>query len=272
MKIAVAIETKDRRLSQGQNYLGETLRNLARTSFWSHPAIHSLRIVIGGALEDFEEKEIDPFIPLGKQVEIFQTPAQGCTRQQNGARAIRYAAAVEGADWVMKLEDDLDFLDSFIESTVAWLEDHGNAAVPMFALGATFQFVGQSKYQEEGESVLGPGSSFPTVRAMLARGDRIAGYPVRGFWGAQALIWKRPMAQHLADYLGEDPALWDGKEYHRDRGHDLMLQLWGQELGAKAFGIAIPAFVQHIGKQSNIQNPFFEFPFPGRSWTYQRRT
>jgi hypothetical protein len=270
MKIAVSIETKDRRLHGGENYLGRTLANLARTDFWSHPAIHSLRIVIGGALDDFEEKELDPFIPTGKSVEVFEAPLQGCTRQQNGARAIRFAAAVD-ADWVMKLEDDLDFLDSFAESTSNWLADYGHAAVPMFSLAATFQQVSSSIFQE-GETFLGPGESFPRARAMYARGDRIAAHQVAGYWGAQALIWKRPMAQHLADWLGEDPFLWDGKEQHRQRGHDLILQVWGKELGARAFAVAVPSFVQHIGRQSNIQNKFFEFPFPGRDWSYERRT
>lgn len=271
MNIAVSIETKDRRLSGGTNYLGQTLANLARTDFWSSPSLHSLRIVIGGALEDFEEQEIVPFIPVGQQVEIFETPATGCTRQQNGARAIRFGAETD-ADWVLKLEDDLDFVDAFMDTTVGWLADHGNAAVPMFSLASTYETVSTSIYKADGETVLGPGDSFPRVRAMMARGDAIAAYPVMGFWGAQALLWRRPIAKNLADWLGHDPFLWDGREQHRERGHDLLLQVWGNQLGAKAFAVAIPSFVQHIGRQSNIKNKFFEYPFPGRGWSYQRRT
>jgi hypothetical protein len=269
MKIAVAIETKDRRISGGTNYIGETLRNLRRTDFWSSPALHSLRIVSGGELDDFVEAEIEPNIPTGASLEYILPPPI-CTRQQNGARAIR-AGAETDADWVVKLEDDLDFIDTFMESLVAWLSDYGHAHVPMFSLAATFQEVRQSRF-EPGESLLLPGPSFPRARAMMARGDAIAAHQVAGYWGAQALVWKRPMAVQLASWLGDDPFLWDGKEQHRERGHDLLLQVWGRSLEAKAFAVAVPSFVQHIGVQSNIHNPFFEFPFPGRQWLYQRRT
>lgn len=271
MKIAVSIETKDRRLSGGQNYLGETLKNLARTDFWSSPALHSVRIVSGGELDDFIEHEVEPNLPTGAVVEYIAPPPV-CSRQQNGARAIRFGAEAAGADWVLKLEDDLDFIDSFMESVVAWLGDYGHADVPMFSLAATFEQVSHSKYAEPDETVVGPGASFPRARAMMSRGDAIAAHQVAGYWGAQALLWKRPIAQELADWLGEDPYLWDGKERHRDRGHDLLLQVWGRGLGAKAFAVAVPSFVQHIGVQSNIQNPFFQFPFPGRRWSYLRRT
>jgi hypothetical protein len=270
MKIAVSIETKDRRLSGGTNYLGQTLANLARTDFWTSPHLHSLRIVVGGALEDYEDIELAPHIPTGCQVEVFETPPTGCTRQQNGARAIRAAAAAD-ADWVLKLEDDLDFIDTFLESTVAWLADYGTAQVPMFSLAATCETVSTSVYADPDETVVGPGTSFPHVRAMLARGDAIAAHHVQGFWGAQALLWRRPIAQQLANWLGEDPYLWDGREQHRQRGHDLLLQVWGASLGAKVFGVAVPSFVQHIGQQSNIQNKFFQFPWPGRGWRYERR-
>lgn len=271
MKFNVAIETKDRRLSGGRNYLGETLTNLKRAGLFDSQDLNSFIIVSGGEQPDFYDIEVKPVL-AGVRHEFVHCPTKGCTRQQNGARAIRYGAMNPGGDWVIKLEDDLDFIDGFLSSVSAWLADYSRAAVPMFSLASTFEMVSQSKYAEPGESVLGPGSSFPNVRAMMARGDAIAGYPVQGFWGAQALVWRRTMAQNLADWLGDDPFLWDGREQHRERGHDLLLQVWGHQLHAKVFGVAIPSFVQHIGRQSNLANPFFEYPFPGRDWSYQRRT
>lgn len=281
MKISVSIETKDRRLAGHKNYLGETLRNLARTDFFSHPSLHSIRIVSGGELPDFFDTEVAPIvdlIPSDKDVEYFVCPESGCTRQQNGQRAIRFAAEPTDADWVVKLEDDLDFVDTFMASLTAWLNDYGEAQVPMFSLGATFEFVSKSKYATEDESVLGPGESFPYVRAALARGDAIIPHKIGGYWGAQALVWKRDLAAHLANWLGPDPFLFDGKAEHRHRGHDLLLQVWAASIGAKAFGVAVPAFVQHIGRQSNLDQPeighvqpFFQFPWPGRSWQYHQR-
>jgi hypothetical protein len=273
MKIAVTIETKDRRLHGAENYLGRTLQNLARTDFFSHPSLHSLQIVSGGERDDFFDIEVQPIataIPSDREIEYVICPAEGCTRQQNGARAIRYGAETD-ADWVLKLEDDLDFIDSFMTSLTAWLEDYGSASVPMFALAASFEMVSQSMYKEPGESVLGPGTSFPRVRSALSHGDAIMAHPANGFWGAQALLWPRNTAGHLANWLGADPFLDDGKEHHRERGHDLLLQVWLRELKARAVGVAIPSFVQHIGRQSNIKNKFFEFPWPGPSWQYHKR-
>lgn len=271
MKINIAIETKDRRLSGGENYLRTTLENMQRAGVLESEHLNCLIITSGGEWSKaFYDEQIFPV--LRSVPHEYVGPPARCTRQQNAARAIRYGAMNRSGDWVMKLEDDLDFVDGFMDTVVAWLEDYGNAAVPMFSLASTYETVSTSIYAQPGETVLSPGPSFPRVRAMMARGDAIAAYPVAGFWGAQALVWRRQMAENLAAWLGQDPYLWDGKEQHRERGHDLLLQVWGKQLRAKAFGVAIPSFVQHIGRQSNIQNKFFEFPFPGRSWSYQRRT
>lgn len=282
MRICISIETKDRRLNGGVNYLGQTLRNMWETGVFHSDHLHRLVISGGGELPDFFDTEIAPNIPIHvdrRPVHFLWQPCppEGVTRQQNGARAIRAAGETYGADWVMKLEDDLDFCGSFLESTANWLADYGHLKVPMFCLAATYQIVSQSKYTELSESVMGPGTSFPHVRDALARGERVATHPFRGFWGAQALVWKREMAEHLANWLGPDPYLFDGKEKHRNRGHDLILNLWGASVKADKLAVALPAFVQHIGRQSNLSQPgnpqpFFEFPWPGRDWVYDRRT
>lgn len=271
MKINIAIETKDRRLSGGENYLRTTLENMQRAGVFTSEHLNSLIIVSGGEWsKGYYDEQVWPVLH-GVPHEFVSAP-EGCTRQQNAARAIRYGAMNQAGEFVMKLEDDLDFVDGFMDTVAAWLSDYGNAAVPMFSLAVTCEKVSESIYAEPDETVLRPGPSFPRVRAMMARGDAIAAYAVQGFWGAQALVWRRQMAQNLADWLGHDPYLWDGKQQHRDRGHDLLLQVWGKHLNARAFGVAIPSFVQHIGRQSNINNKFFQFPFPGRSWCYQQRT
>lgn len=279
MKIAVAIETKDRRLTGHQeNYLGRTLANLRRTGFFESPTLHSLHIVSGGEQPDFIEREVLPAIPdLFSSRKVFYHDApKDCTRHQNAARAIR-AASRTNADWVMKLEDDLDFISDFLDSTARWLADYGDAPVPMFALAATFDFVSKSRFVL-GEKTIFDGNSdtFPRVRAYVKDGHRFAYHPVNGWWGAQAVVWRQPLAAELAKWLGTDPFLDDGKQEHRHRGHDLLLQHWGNSLRAKSFGVAVPAFVQHIGRQSNLDQPeighmqpFFEFPWAGPHWVYE---
>jgi hypothetical protein len=270
MKLAIAIETKDRRLTGGRNYLGETLRNLERAGVLGASQVTAFHIISGGMLPDFFEQEVEPVM---KRYVYGFWDAPG-TRQQNGARAIRLASRNTDADWVLKLEDDLDCIDDLLGSLERWLQDFGRAQVPMFSLATTFERVGQSRLA--GENVLCEGADYPTVRDHLQAGRYYAPHPIKGFYGAQALLWRRPAASALARYLGDDPALWDGQEFVRDRGHDLLLQVWGLTTGYRYVGCAVPSFVQHIGRQSTLNRPdlghiqpFFEFPFPGREWRYR---
>lgn len=271
MKIALVIETFDRRLVDRRNYLDTTLRNLAEVGVFESPLFHSLQIVSGGEKDDFAAA-VESCIPPGVHVEWHPAPEQ-CTRQQNGMRAFDAGARTD-ADWVLKLEDDLDFVDDLLGCVgrfLAQMQQHSSpnheVFSPMFCFGASFEIVSQSHYQEAGETVLGRGISFPHVRQALEKRRTWLAHPVGGFWGAQAILLRQRFARHLADWLGPDPALWDGKEWHRARGHDLMLQRWGAHLHAKAFITAIPAFVQHIGHESTLGNPRLEFPWPGRGWT-----
>lgn len=252
MKIAIGIETIQR--PNGVDYFKQTLANLERAGVASSEHYGGIMFADGA----------------------------GFTRQQNARRAIELgvqAAKITGAEWVMKLEDDLDFTDCFLENVAGWLADFGHSKVPMFSLAATFEFVSRSRFANTECTIFDPGQSFPRVRAALARGEKILPHPVGGYWGAQALVWKTEVAEQLVAWLGDDPALFDGKAYHRNRGHDLLLQVWGHSLGAKHFAVAVPAFVQHLGEHSNLdqpelnhKQPFFQFPFAGRKFKYERRS
>lgn len=282
---AIAIETADRR-PDGTNYLGRTLRNLQRGGVFDSPLLHSLDIVSGRDSLDpsgYFWTECVAALPTAPQrpdhpdAKFFwhETPKPTPSRQQNGARAIR-AAAGRDAEWVIKLEDDIDVCADFLGSLSRWLDDNerNSRDVPMYTLGVTLDTISGSRYRTPGESVLGPGESFPRVREILkgtggkARAIRVA---VGTFWGAQAILLRRDHARHLEAWLGDDPFYDDGREHHRARGHDLLLQRWAVSLGAVHFGAAVPSFVQHIGRQSTIANPFFEFPWPGPDWSYAGR-
>ena len=256
MKIAIGMETKERPGGAGHGYLKQTLLNMHRASIFGSELLAGFEFVRG----------------------------EGFTRQQNGMRAIKAGveiAKTTGAEWVMKLEDDLDFTNNFLENVTDWLADYGHANVPMFSLAATFEFVSKSHFNlPETETVFDErDTAFPRVREYMRRGEHIAPHGVGGYWGAQALVWRTADAEQLVEWLGDDPALFDGKTYHRNRGHDLLLQVWGMARGAKAFGCAVPSFVQHIGRQSNLdqpeighKQPFFQFPFAGHDYRYQRRS
>ena len=275
--IAVAIETKDRRIPHacsegGQNYLGQTLRNFARAGCWASPHLHSVHLVCGGERDDFLATEAAGLAIGHEKAEIHPCPASGCTRQQNGARAIRIGAAVS-ADWVLKLEDDLDFIDDFIGAVARWLADYGDRDVAMFSLAMALEHMPACRYAAPDESVLGPGRSFPRVRSLLAAGTEFVLHPPGGFWGAQALVWNRPRAQQFADWLGEDPFYSDGRLQYRDNSHDFLVAQWVETTPEAQIGVALPAFVQHIGRESSIASKtrWFQFPWPGPDWTYRAR-
>jgi hypothetical protein len=289
VKIAVTMETCDRSLRGGTNYLHKTLNNMSRAGVFDSPYLSSFHVQIGNA-----RTETDYADGIAATSIVYE-PA---TRQQNAQRAI-YAGAMDlDADYVLKLEDDLDFCHDFLGSVGRFLERFGHSTVPMFVFGASFDLVSQSHFEAEhvcglsgynpmlGDTcpgchldtanVFNTSAAFPYVRHMMAQGHQIAAHNVLGWWAAQAVAWHRADALALAEWLGPDPFLDDGKEHHRMRGHDLLLQIWGsKEKNAKYFGCSIPSFVQHIGRESNLdqpainhKQPFFQFPWGGPDWRF----
>jgi hypothetical protein len=262
VRIALVIETYDRRKQGRANYLATTLRNLQRVGVWASPHLHSVRVVQDGVWEDDFWGGVASLLPPGA---IIDSAPRG--RRPNALQAIRSGAAEHDADWVVTLEDDLDFIDHFLDNAAAWLEDHGHFDAVMFPLGSswgeTVAPVNTSLYLEPGESVLGPGQSFQYARRAVARGDDYILNP--GYWGGQALAWERPIAEHLAEWFAvhlpdEDLG-----------GKDVLLEKWGRGLKTVPFCVPVPSFVQHIGRESCMDVPFFEFPWPGRGWDYPGR-
>jgi len=112
------------------------------------------------------------------------------------------------------------------------------------------------------------GANYAQIQMVHERqGDGAWAYPVGGFYGAQALVWRKRDALQLAEWLGPDPD-YNGTKNH---GHDLKLQQWGKKLGIDYFTASVPCMVQHIGEQSGIGNRFFQFPWGGREWSYKRK-
>jgi hypothetical protein len=104
------------------------------------------------------------------------------TLQQNAQRAI--ACGVEtGLPYIVVLEDDLDFCHDFQGSVARWLGDHLSNDYPMYVFGANYE----------------------QVTWAMQRGQTSWKYPVGAFYGAQALGWTRAAAEHLVEWLGDDP-------------------------------------------------------------------
>lgn len=232
--IGIGIKTADR--SPRHNYLADTFGNLARAGVFRSPHLYGLR-VYDSCVEDWAMK-IPPGVLLDKPVE------QRRSLHENAAEAIRYTAAM-GADWTLVLEDDLDFCDRFLESTLAWV---GQVVAErreylMYVLGANYSQIVDARRKKK----------------------IVWDYPIGSFYGAQALLWRTNVARGLAEWLGPSPS-YNGIAGH---GHDLLLGRWAKERGETHFAASVPSFVQHIGKESGIGNRSFGFSsWPGRNWSY----
>jgi hypothetical protein len=249
--VSIAIKTKDR--SPRKNYLGETLANMERAGVFRTRHLADLHIVDSGT-ETWART-----VSMGVMDTVFQVDSASRTLHQNAARCIELAGS-GSADWAMVLEDDLDFCDQFLESVVAWLEDHRVEMPQMYALGANYSQLN-----------------------CVDKGQGYWPYPVGAFYGAQALVWRREVAAELAKWLGPDPFIVAREEevrlghsprsgiQVRNHGHDLLLQRWGKQQGLTHFVASAPCMVQHVGNESGIGNKFFQFPWGGRDWRYPGR-
>jgi glycosyltransferase involved in cell wall biosynthesis len=238
----VVIKTVDR--GPQRNYLGDTLRNLARSGMWGSEHLHSLAVVDSGSpdLEVFRQDEIAANVPEHPPLYTGEW-----SLHQTAQRAIE-GGAEAGADWVLVLEDDIDVCDFFLDAVARWLEEHARPCYRMYAFGA-------NRVQ---------------IEHAHAAGRTLWRYPVGDFYGAQALAWAREDAAELAEWLGEDPDYEGEREHH----HDLLLQEWGRRYGLTHFAASVPSFVQHIGGESSLGNRTFSFDsWQGRQWRYggQRR-
>lgn len=236
-RVSIALKTKDR--SPNRNFALATLENLHRAGAFSSPHFAGLSVVVSSRSVGYL---------AGAVVEPALFDVADRTLHQNAQRSIQRASEVD-AEWAMVLEDDLDFVDCFLESVVAWLRDQD--VCPMYALGANYS----------------------QIETAVERGRSSWEYPVGAFYGAQALVWRREDAAQLADWLGPDP-FYPGRHGQevRDHGHDLLLQRWGRERGREYFIASAPSMVQHVGAASGIGNRFFQFQsFPGPGWRYRPR-
>lgn len=247
MTVAITIKTLDR--TPRRNFLGATLANLARAGVLGSPHLESLTLVDSGS-PDFEAywaAEVVPNVPpehLGKIARDLPHEGGRRTLHQNAARAIELASRSE-AEWALVIEDDIDVVDGFLDTVLAWLADHEQPG-QMYAFGAAYARVGY---------LAGIGKSYYR-------------YPLADFYGAQALAWRTEDAAQLAGWLGDDPAY----KGDRDRSHDLLLQEWGAARGLTHFLASAPPLVQHIGNESSIGNDHFAFDsWPGRAYEYPGR-
>lgn len=235
--ISIAIKTAHR----DPDYLRITLENLKRSGVFESEFFDSLFIVDSYPSDIFHR--LPKFVVAKPKIQIDE-PQEKRSLHENALQAISLAVSSKTADWVMVLEDDLDFCGNFLDSVHRWLEKHKTSKTQMYVFGANYQ----------------------QVLNAVQSGESSWDYPVEAFYGAQCCVWRKLDAAHLVEWLGPNPN-YDGVTRN---GHDLLLQRWGKDQGLKFFLASAPSFVQHIGVESGIGNRYFEFlSFPGPKWVYQ---
>lgn len=234
MKIAVTMRTNDR--SPGPNYLRQTLNNALRAGIMTSSHLAAFDIVTSHPMTPALREEFH--LALAKSVTTPQIRESKRVLTPNGCATEAHAVAdSHDADYVLFIEDDLDFCSKFLESVVAWLQRYAEPQYPLYTFGS---------------------AAVSTVRS--------GAKPVRIgiFFGTQCYAIARRDHGGLVRWLVDNPT-YNGKP----RCHDLRLHHWADQLRATHFLASCPSFVQHVGSISGMGCTEVLFPsWCGRDWTY----
>ena len=237
MSFAVVMITVDR--VPRRNFLAETLANLKRSGVFDSPLLESFSIVNS----NFDTKDFI-YEAIGDLPISVYSPIGGMRKAtENGAMALAIGSESQ-ADWVLFLEDDIDVIDKFLESTDLWLARHGRRSV-VFPLGA----------------------NYADIAALYRLGaDDAWTYELGMFYGTLAFALTPGHAKAVSDY-------WYANR--RDQTYDLLMSRWAREQKVEHFVTPVPSFVQHIGRESAIRpgSPFIQYEsWPGRRWRYEPKS
>lgn len=241
MKVAVTMRTADR--SPGPNYLRRTLDNARRAGLFTSPHLAAFDIVTSHT----PTPAMDRALSLAPSHVTVSRSARTLTPNECATEAHQVADR-HAADYVLFLEDDLDFCNDFLGSVTHWLHDFAEPQYPLYVFG----------------HVKGGGKTTPGARP----------YPVRGFYGTQCYAVPRHRHGQLVEWLSSNPHYENRALGGRavPRCHDLRLHNWAQDLGCPNFLASTPSFVDHIGEVSGMGcKPVRFVSWPGRDWSYQGR-
>lgn len=244
MEILIAMPTVDRQIAlpghPRENYLGETIRALLEQSV-SCEAIHLFPT----------HTDIDWLTDEGVSIYdvTLHLPDRHLTGLQNELRAL----TVPPCDWVLFLEDDLEFCADFFGSVQRWL----TKAVKHNPDAHVFSF--HTPWTPEGLKPTKKWWPYPCLESSGTQAFAIRWHEAQALYG-----WGHwQLRQKMKPETGFDTVL---KKWHRDTWPDV------------AFVASNPCFVQHIGAESSLFVERKVLPrknmlrtnttFRGREWRY----
>lgn len=237
-RLALTIRTADR--APKRNYLGGTLRRLAAQG------VDLTTVQVAFTSPDTRwASELLATYPVAPTV-----PARRLNPNANGLAQVRAGLALD-PEWVVLMEDDLEFCADFVGSLQRWLRDHDRADRHVFrCFGFTTPPAGKpAAYDWPLEKLRG--SQVIILRAADAK-DFLD-------WGTS----------HLSTWVTETP--WRGRGADPGIAFDKFVAAWATTRWPGVPGvISYPYFVKHIGDQSSIhaRGVRNDAPFAGEAWRY----
>lgn len=241
MNLGVCMITMDR--SPKENFLEGTLERFARSGGFQSPRLAFFNLFETGAPggDPWATKILErlPIETNGKLNLII--PERRMLPCENAGRAL-FLTAEAPVDFVLFLEDDLDFCADFVGSVARWLNNWATSSYPLFAFGAAYD-MGK---------------------------DPIWLYPINKFYGTQALAMLPHNARSAGHYLMQNHPV---NGVTAPGAYDLMLHDWARANFPQAafFAASNPSFVQHLGaNRSSLRDSGSgpTFPFAGTDWQY----
>lgn len=159
--------------------------------------------------------------------------------QQNALRALEKGYE-NNTEWVIFLEDDVDFISDFLESVDNWLSEFYKPEVLFYPFGAAYQEVHDTS-------------------------KKCWEYPPELFYGCQAYAIHKSQLEKLILFFRE------ANEAQLFM-HDMLLRQWALSEKSSFLLTPCPSFIQHIGIFSSIHSGrFFEYgSWPGKQYKYNK--
>lgn len=247
-----------------ENYLTQTMENLKRSCgdyivFGSGDDSRkqcemlqkvSMLIFDGGSRgsksEAFKQEvrdAVDDTVAMVKGGRVGMSPNMNAAAALSGAVKMNIQSG-HIYDYVLFLEDDIDFCDDFLGSVDRWIDEH-------FA-------------NRDDRHLVSFCAAYPQAKKDKPCWD----YLISKFYGTQCYLLRMRDVESCADFMVANP-LHNGK----GQGHDMLLKKWAKERWPKVkhFLSTAPSFIQHIGKDSSLHlGRFHEYEsWKGRDWSYK---
>lgn len=244
MTIVVTMRTADRScgargLAEGRpNYLGTTIRNLSASGM----DVANLHVFVGDADASWVHRETEAPVQ-------WHIADRALTPNENALAQISVLDQVQ-ADWILMLEDDLEFCADFLGSVRRWMSVHATDAHRVYRF---FSF--REPVAEQTDAYVFDSGRLVGSQAVLLRADDA----------------RRLLAWHSDRYETWRPHT-DPLRHQTTRGWDKLIGYWSLDRAPwqRTNLVSKPFFVRHIGEHSSLALRSFGMTanhrFDGRPW------